>query len=44
MLSGATWVAAVSKAKCTAHIFGPLPGRQAETKISNIASSPEAHR
>jgi XapX domain-containing protein len=44
MLSGATWVAAVSKAKCATHIFGRLPGRQAETKISNIASSPEPHR
>jgi XapX domain-containing protein len=44
MLSGATWAAAVSKAKCASHIFGRLPGRQAETKISNIASSPEAHR
>jgi XapX domain-containing protein len=44
MLSGATWAAAVSKAKCATHIFGRLPGRQAETKISNIASSSEAHR
>jgi XapX domain-containing protein len=43
MLSGATWAAAVSKAKCATHIFGRLPGRQAEPKISNIASSPESH-
>jgi XapX domain-containing protein len=44
MLSGATWAAAVSKAKCANHILGLLPGRLAETKSNTIASSPESHR
>ena len=44
MLSGATWAAAVSKAKCATHILGRLPGRHDETKSNAIASSPESHR
>ncbi|MEA2919102.1 MAG: hypothetical protein QOJ15_11183 [Bradyrhizobium sp.] len=44
MLSGATWAAAVSKAKSATHVLGLLPGRHAETKSNAIASSPESHR
>ena len=44
MLSGVTWTAAVSKAKCATHVLGLLPGRHAETKSNTIASSPESHR
>ena len=44
MLSGATWAAALNKAKCVPHVLGLLPGRHAETKSNPIASSPESHR
>jgi XapX domain-containing protein len=44
MLSGATWAAAVSKARSATHILGLLPGRHAETTSNTIASSPESHR
>ena len=44
MLSGATWAAAVSKAKSATHVLGLLPGRHTETKPDSIASSSESPR
>jgi XapX domain-containing protein len=44
MLLGTTWTAALNKAKCAAHVFGRLPGRNDEPKSTAIgSSSPEQH-
>ena len=44
MLSGATWVTALNKARSATHVLGLLPGRHAEAKSDTIASPPESHR
>lgn len=39
LLKGSAFAAALDSAKCTAHVLGPLPGRQTEARSNSKSSS-----